>query len=272
MHRYVLQPIERHAQLLEEKLAIPPTLKTVARYDEAEDAVMDDPLLSSSRRAELLRQLRLKKLKANLAYEEAGPRAIHVKPHKSVRFNLPPGFERKRGAVVGDDRGPPGKRVKKNPHRVVFKKPKVKYRPMKHKPKLPSTPSSSSWTDTDSGGSSGSSRRSSVSSHHSGKSGSHRGSMDSLSSVHSDGSGAVLLSSPPQMVTRSQKAKDALQSAKYWISSVSDITLFEILCDSLRTSMAYRKRSSRSRGGRRRKRTSTGRGTRRGNLVRWVFF
>ena len=154
-----------------------------------------------------------------------------MKPHKSVRFNLPPGLERKRGAVVGDDRGPPGKRVKKNPHRVVFKKPKVKYRPTKHKPKLPSTPSSSSWTDTGSDGSSSgsSSRRSSVSSHHSGKSGSHRGSMSSLSSVHSDGSGAALLPSPPQMVTRSQKAKDALQTAKYWISSVSDITLFEIL-------------------------------------------
>ena len=269
MHRYVLQPIERHAQLLEEKLAIPQALKTVARYDEAEDAVMDDPLLSSSRRAELLRQLRLKKLRANLAYEEAGPRAIHVKPHKSVRFNLPPGLERKRGAVVGGDRGPPGKRVKKNPHRAVFKKPKVKYRPMKYKPKLPPTPSSSSWTDTGSDGSSSgsSSRRSSVSSHHSDKSGSHRGSVSSLSSVHSDGSSAALLPSPPQMVTRSQKAKDALQSAKYWMSSVSDITLFKILCNSLRTSMAYRKRSSRSRGGRR-KRTSTGRGKRRGNLVR----
>ena len=154
-----------------------------------------------------------------------------MKPHKSVRFNLPPGLERKRGAVVGDDRGPPGKRVKKNPHRVVFKKPKVKYRPTKHKPKLLSTPSSSSWTDTGSDGSSSgsSSRRSSVSSHHSGKSGSHRGSMSSLSSVHSDGSGAALLPSPPQMVTRSQKAKDALQTAKYWISSVSDITLFKIL-------------------------------------------
>ena len=265
MHRYVLQPIERHAQLLEEKLAIPPALKTVARYDEAEDAVMDDLLLSSSRRAELLRQLRLKKLRANLAYEEAGPRAIHVKPHKSVRFNLPPGLERKRGAVVGDDRGPPGKRVKKTPRRAVFKKPKVKYRP---KLLPPSPSSSSSWVNTDSDGSSSSSRRSSVSSHHSGKSGSHRGSMSSLSNVHSDGSGAALLTSPPQMVTRSQKAKDALQSAKYWISSVSDITLFEILCYSLRTSMAYRKRSSRSRGGRRRKRTSTGRGKRRGNLVR----
>ena len=95
MHRYVLQPIERHAQLLEEKLAIPPALKTVARYDEVEDAVMDDPLLSSSCRAELLRQLRLKKLRANLAYEEAGPRVIHVKLHKSVRFNLPPGLGRK---------------------------------------------------------------------------------------------------------------------------------------------------------------------------------
>ena len=260
MHRYVLQPLERHAQLLEEKLAIPPALKTVARYDEAEDKVMDDPLLSSSRRAELLRQLRLKKLRANLAYKEAGPRAVHVKPHRSVRFNLPPGLERKRGAVVGDDRGPPGKRVKKTPRRAVFKKPKVKFKPKL----LPPSPSSSSWVDTDSGGtSSSSSRRSSVSSHHS--SGSHRG---SLSSVHSDGSGAALLSSPQQMVTRSQKAKDALQSAKYWLSSVSVVyNAFEILCDSLRTSMAYRKRSSRSRGGRRRKRTSTGRGTRRGSLI-----
>ena len=182
---------------------------------------MDDPLLSSSRRAELLRQLRLKKLRANLAYEEAGPRAIHMKPHKSVRFNLPPGLERKRGAevVVGTDRGPPGKRVKRHPHRAVFKKPKVGY-----KPKFaPTPPSSSSWTGT---GSSSSSRRSSVSSLHLDKSGSHRGRASSLSSAHSDGSGAQLLPSPPQMVTRSQRAKDALQSAKYWISSVSDITLF----------------------------------------------
>ena len=222
---------------------------------------MDDPLLSSSRRAALLRQLRLKKIRANLAYEEAGPRAIHVKPHKSVRFNLPPGLERKRGAevVIGTDRGPPGKRVKKHPHRAVFKKSKIGY-----KPKLAPTPSSSSWTDT---GSSSSSRRSSVSSLHFDKSGSHMGSASSLSSAHSDGSSAVLLPSPPQMVTRSQRAKDALQSAKYWISSVSDITLFWILCYSLRMSMAYRKRSSRSRGGRR-KRTSIGRGRRRRNLVR----
>ena len=262
MHRYVLQPIERRAQLLEEKLAIPPALKTVARYDEAEDAVMDDPLLSSSRRSEFLRQLRLKKLRANLAYKEAGPRAVHVKPHRSVRFNLPPGLARKREVVAGGDRGPPGKRIKRNPHRAVFKKPKVKFRP-KILPPSPSISGSSSWVDTDSDGSISSSRRSSVSSHHS--SGSRRG---SLSSVHSDGSGAALLPSPPQMVTRSQKAKDALQSAKYWLSSVSEVyNAFEILCDSLRTSMAYRKRSSRSRGRRRRKRTSTGRGMRRGNLI-----
>ena len=249
MHRYVLQPIERRAQLLEEKLAIPPALKTVARYDEAEDAVMDDPLLSSSRRSELLRQLRLKKLRANLAYKEAGPRAVHVKPHRSVRFNLPPGLARKREVVAGGDRGPPGKRIKRNPHRAVFKKPKVKFRP-KLLPPSPSISDSSSWVDTESSGSGSSSRRSSV------------------SSLHSDGSGAALLPSPPQMVTRSQKAKDALQSAKYWLSSVSAVyNAFEILCDSLHTSMAYRKRSSRSRGRRRRKRTSTGRGMRRGNLI-----
>ena len=133
MHRYVLQPIERHAQLLEEKLAILPALKTVARYDEAEDAVMDDPLLSGSHRASLLRQLRLKKIRANLAFKEAGPRAIHVKPHKSVRFTLPPGIERKRQAevVIGIDGGPPGKRVKKQPYRIAFKKPKVGYKPKK---------------------------------------------------------------------------------------------------------------------------------------------
>ena len=221
---------------------------------------MDDPLLSSSHRAELLRQLRLKKLRANLGYEEAGPRTIHLKPHKSVRFNLPPGLGRKRGAevVVGTDRGPPGKRVKKHPHRVPFKRPKVGY-----KPKLPPMPSNSSWTDT---GSSSSSRRSTVSSLHLDKSGSHMGSASSLSSAHSDRSGAALLPSPLQMVTQSQRSKDALQSAKYWISSVSDITLFWILCYSLRMSMAYRKRSSHSRGGRR-KRTSTGRGRHRGNLV-----
>ena len=199
--------------MLEEKLAIPPALKTVARYDEAEDAVRDDPLLSSSRRSELLRQLRLKKLRANLAYKEAGPRAIHVRPHRSVRFNLPPGLARKREVVAGGDRGPPGKRIKRNPRRAVFKKPRVKFRP-KILPPSPSVSGSSSWVDTD--GSTSSSRRSSVSSLHS--SGSHRG---SLSSVHSDGSGAALLPSPQQMVTRSQKAKVALQSAKDWLSSVS---------------------------------------------------
>ena len=213
MHRYVLQPIERHAQLLEEKLAIPPALKTVAHYDEAEDAVMDDPLLSGSHRASLLRQLRLKKIRANLAFKEAGPRAIHVKPHKSVRFTLPPEIERKRQAevVIGIDGGPPGKRVKKQPYRVAFKKPKVGYKPKKMLP----TPSSSSWSDSKNSGmsyhfgSGSSSRKSSVSSTHSagGGGGSHKGSVSSLSIAHSDGSTAALLP-VPQMVTRSQKAKE----------------------------------------------------------------
>ena len=92
------------------------------------------------------------------------------------------------------------------------------------------TPSSSSWSDSENSGmsyhfgSGSSSRKSSVSSTHSagGGGGSHKSSVSSLSSAHSGGSTAALLP-VPQMVTRSQKAKEAFKTAGDWLSSVSVI-------------------------------------------------
>ena len=60
-NRNALYPLERQAQVLEERLSLPPSLKAMAAYENAEEKIRRDRMLSPYRRRALLGQLELKK-------------------------------------------------------------------------------------------------------------------------------------------------------------------------------------------------------------------